>query len=102
MSLEERDAEAPGPSHMPRYWCGRCRRVRPISGVTVTARNRQRKSLMSDELVDDLATDHPALGDPVELLRRHVVDWGDCDDVDNCSCSHAQAVHFLDELGLNG
>lgn len=32
-----------------------------------------------------------------EILRRHVQDWGDCDDVAGCACSHAQAVRFLAE-----
>lgn len=33
--------------------------------------------------------------DPVELLRRHVMDWGTCNHRETCICSDAQAWRWL-------
>ena len=33
-----------------------------------------------------------------EVLRRHVMDWGECDHPDDCDCSHAVALRALQEV----
>lgn len=33
-----------------------------------------------------------------ELLRRHVMDWGECDHPDDCKCSHALALRTLEQI----
>lgn len=45
------------------------------------------------EVVDDVL-------DPVELLRRHVMDFGSCNRRSACDCSDAQAWRFLRRLGI--
>lgn len=38
--------------------------------------------------------------DPIELLRRHVMDFGSCDDRERCDCSDGQAWRWLVEHGI--
>ena len=35
-----------------------------------------------------------------EALRRHVMDWGDCDNLPSCGCSHAAGLHLLHRLDM--
>lgn len=38
--------------------------------------------------------------DPIELLRRHVMDFGSCDARETCDCSDGQAWRWLREHGI--
>lgn len=39
-------------------------------------------------------------GQPVELLRQHVMDWGQCDHRDTCDCSDARSWRWLRTHGI--
>lgn len=38
--------------------------------------------------------------DPIELLRRHVMDFGSCDARETCDCSDGQAWRWLIDHGI--
>ena len=51
--------------------------------------------LMGDGRLYAVTVEQPNRAELVEMLRRHVLDWGRCDHADDCECSDATARRAL-------
>lgn len=58
---------------------------------------RQAEAMRSERDAEKARADALAatLAEAVELLRRHRMDWGNCENEPGCGCSHSQAGQFL-------
>lgn len=64
--------------------------------ATSLVRMQQQRTLEAGPwILNTDATLTPVPADVIEMLRRHVVDWGGCDHPTTCDCSDAQARRAL-------